>query len=226
MNEGKPFKKEEATMEEKANMGLSLDRLEALTDGVVAIAITLLVLIIDTPPPNKENLLKCLWERGHVFIAYLISFVLICIYWWRHHIIFHYLKKTDKTLTLLNLLLLLCICFIPFPTDLVVEYFKDPQLEIAVLIYSGVHLICSLLLYIIWWVATYQCRLVSKDLSPAIITNTKKMLLSYVVIYAVSIGISTISAVAALSICALIPIINLLPHSEGIDVVDLSKYVK
>ncbi|OEU48275.1 MAG: hypothetical protein BA861_04180 [Desulfobacterales bacterium S3730MH5] len=213
-------------MEEKANMGLSLDRLKALTDGVVAIAITLLVLIIDTPPPNKESLVECLWERGHVFIAYLISFVLICIYWWRHHIIFHYLEKTDKTLTWLNLLLLLWISFIPFPTDLVVEYFKEPQLEIALLVYGSVHLICSLLLYMIWWSATYQCRLVSKDLSPTIITNTKKMLLSNVVIYAVAIGISTISAIAALSIYAVIPIINLLPHSEGIDMVDLSKHVK
>lgn len=213
-------------MEQEGDMGLSLGRLEALSDGVWAISITILVLLIDVPSSSDEDLFKALWENGHHFIAYTISFVLLCIYWWRHHSIFHYLKKTDKVLTWLNLLLLLWIAFIPFPTDLLIEHFKAPQAEIAVLLYGSVHLICNLLLYMIWWHATRRRRLVPEDLDSGIIAGFKKLLLINMIVYAVSMGVSFINAIAALLVYAAIPILNFLPHRKGIDVVNLSRHGK
>ena len=213
-------------MEKEGDMGLSLGRLEALSDGVWAIAITLLVLLIDVPSSSEKNLFKALWENIHHFIAYVISFVLLCIYWWRHHSIFHYLKKTDKVLTWLNLFFLLWIAFIPFPTDVLIEHFKAPQAEVAVLLYGSVHLMCSFLLYMIWRHATGQRQLVPEDLDSEIIVGFKKLLLINMAVYAVSMGVSFINAMAALSVYAAIPIINFLPHRKGIDVVNLSRHGK
>lgn len=210
--------------EEDEDMGLSLSRLEALSDGVCAIAITILVLLIEVPSASEENLLEALWKSGHVFAAYITSFVLICIYWWRHHIISHYLRKTDKILTWLNLLFLLWIAFVPFPTDLLIEHFRSPQIEIAIVLYGSVHLLCGFLLYAIWWYATRGHRLVHEDLDPQIILGFKRLLFFNMVIYAISIGVSFISSTAALLIYVAVPILNLLPHRKGIDVVNLSKH--
>ena len=209
---------------EEENMGLSLGRLEALSDGVCAIAITILVLLIEVPSASEENLMAALWKSGHVFAAYITSFVLICIYWWRHHTMSHYLKKTDKVLTWLNLMLLLWIAFVPFPTDLLIEHFRSTQVEIAIVLYGSVHLLCGSLLYAIWWYATHEHRLVAEDLDPQIILGFKKLLFFNMVIYAVSMGVSFVNSTAALLIYIAIPLLNLVPHRKGIDVVNLSKH--
>ena len=210
--------------EEDEDMGLSLSRLESLTDGVCAIAITVLVLLIEVPSASEENLLKALWRSAHILAAYITSFVLVCIYWWRHHTMSHYLKKTDKVLTWLNLLFLLWIAFVPFPTDLLIEHFRSPQVEIAIVMYGSVHLICSFLLYAIWWYATSGHQLVCEDLDPQIILGFKKLLFFNMVIYAISISVSFIDSTVALLIYVAVPILNILPHRKGIDVVNLSKH--
>jgi uncharacterized membrane protein len=79
-----------------------------------------------------------------------LSFVIVGIYWVAHHNSFHYIKRSDRTLLWLNLLLLLCIVFIPFPTALVGQY---PEQQISVVIYGGTLVITGLVLQLLWWYA-------------------------------------------------------------------------
>src|SRR5262245_43402791 len=93
-------------------------RLEAFSDGVFAIAITLLVLEIKVPPseapgaPPLGAALRALWPS---YVGYAISFVTIGIMWVNHHAMFKYIRRANRTFLLINVLFLACLSFIPFP---------------------------------------------------------------------------------------------------------------
>jgi uncharacterized membrane protein len=130
----------------------SLDRILALSDGVFAIALTLLVLNIEVPEipgdPVAEELPGELLDLWPKFLSYLLSFVVIIFYWIAHHSIFGLIKDHDRVLVWLNSLFLLCVAFLPFPTALLGEY-GDQQLVVA--IYAGSLAIMRLLLSLVWW---------------------------------------------------------------------------
>ena len=97
-------------------------RIEAFSDGVFAIIITLLVLEIHVPQVQDKNISAAL-EHSLLamtpkFLSYILSFVLVCIWWVAHHHLFHILKRSDRGLLWLNSLFLLWLAFIPFPTAL------------------------------------------------------------------------------------------------------------
>jgi uncharacterized membrane protein len=94
---------------------MSKSRLETFSDGVFAIAITLLVLTI-AQPDNYHQLTHQLEQRWPSLAAYVVSFVVIGIMWLNHHTIFQHLERVDRRLFYLNLLLLLTIAFLPYPT--------------------------------------------------------------------------------------------------------------
>ena len=215
-------------VEENGNMGLSLGRLGALSDGVFAIVITLLILLIEPLPEglSKSEIIAELLEAWHKWLAYIISFILIAFHWWRHHIVFHYLNKADKTLTWLNLLFLLWIAFIPFPTSMLITYLNTPQDEIAVIIYSFVQIMCALFLWAMWGHATRHHRLVPESLDPEVIRGLKRHFLFKIILYTVSIGVSFIHIGISLFMYAIIPVSSFLPTFQGAHEVDLSKYGK
>lgn len=99
--------------------GLNTHRIEAFSDGVFAVAITLLVLNLQVPQlaasAVSRELVAKLIELWPKLLIYVLSFVIVGIYWVAHHNSFHYIERSDRTLLWLNLLLLLCIVFIPFP---------------------------------------------------------------------------------------------------------------
>src|SRR5215208_4910560 len=106
-----------------------LARTEAFSDGVFAIVITLLILEIKVPPPSSipadqvaHELPHRLWELKAMFIAYVLSFFIVGTFWVAHHNIFKLIRRTDRMFMWLNLALLLCVAFIPFPTALIGEY--------------------------------------------------------------------------------------------------------
>lgn len=105
---------------QKTGNTLSTARMEAFSDGVFAVAITLLVLTLEVPQIADSVVTSELWpkllELWPKLLSYVLSFLLVGIYWVAHHNTFHYITGTDRTLLWLNLLLLLCIVFIPFPT--------------------------------------------------------------------------------------------------------------
>jgi uncharacterized membrane protein len=118
-------------------------RLEAFSDGVFAVAITLLALDLTVAgPAGHGSLTNQLHEKWPAFLAYLISFFMIGIIWVNHHVLVRSIVKVDRTLLFLNLVLLLFVVLIPFATAIVADYFSrhDWDTQVAMMLYAGVFL--------------------------------------------------------------------------------------
>ena len=115
------------------------DRLEAFSDGVIAIAITLLILEIHVPPARQGHLLDALAHQWPSYVAFVLSFVTIGIMWVSHHSMFERIAAVDRKLLFINLLLLMGIGFLPFPTSLMATYVREggTNSHIAAAIYSS-----------------------------------------------------------------------------------------
>src|SRR5437868_5852353 len=141
-------------------------RLEAFSDGVFAVAITLLVLNIKIPGidlspsdlPNDTQLWHLLLNEWPMLAAYATSFSTIGVMWLNHHRLYSHIKRTNTVLLLLNLLLLLIIVFIPVPTALVAEYLVHPDQHAAALLYSGTMVILAICYNLLWRYASYHNR--------------------------------------------------------------------
>jgi uncharacterized membrane protein len=125
-------------------------RLEAFSDGVFAIAATLLVLEIDVNTTNGAQLTHALTEIWPSYLAYVTSFITIGIIWINHHHNMRAIERPDRTFMFINLLLLLDVAFIPFPTKLVAEYLRHDGEGPAVIAYAGTLLLMAVL-YTSWW---------------------------------------------------------------------------
>src|SRR6201996_4352832 len=115
-------------------------RLEAFSDGVFAVAITLLALDLTVAGPTGHgSLTDQLHEKWPAFLAYLISFFMIGIVWVNHHALVRSIIKVDRTLLFLNLVLLLFVVLIPFTTSTEADYFphNDADARLAMVLYAG-----------------------------------------------------------------------------------------
>jgi uncharacterized membrane protein len=123
------------------------NRLEAFSDGVIAVAITLLVLGLSVPPPPAPGTKpphSLIYELGQAwphYAAYITSFLTIGIIWINHHAMISRLREADHSILILNLLLLMSIGILPFATDLMATYLREPSGEsVAAAVYSGAFL--------------------------------------------------------------------------------------
>jgi uncharacterized membrane protein len=116
------------------------NRLENCSDGVFAIAITLLVLDIKLPEVNPQGLAHALTESLPRIAAYVMSFAIIGLYWISHHRTFELMAKVNGAVFWINLLLLLLVSFIPFPTALLGRY---PNEALPIIVYSSTLLACN-----------------------------------------------------------------------------------
>jgi uncharacterized membrane protein len=125
---------------------LSKGRMEAFSDGVIAIAITLLILEIAIHPPGTA--LEQLWREWPAYLAYLISFLTIGAAWLFHAAMTDELDRVDAIFLRINLILLLFVTFLPFPTRLVGEGLHEPESErVFVTLYGLTLLAMRLMLY-------------------------------------------------------------------------------
>ncbi len=128
---------------------MSTGRLEAFSDGVIAVAITLLVLNIAVPPLDKTangaHLAHALGSQWPFYAAYVTSFITIGIIWINHHVMIGRLARADHSILMLNLLLLLTIAVIPFATSLLAEYLRAGSgAKLAAAVYGGVFLLMAI----------------------------------------------------------------------------------
>ncbi|HEY1854305.1 MAG TPA: TMEM175 family protein [Solirubrobacterales bacterium] len=125
---------------------MSTNRLEAFSDGVFAIAITLLVLEIDVPEPGSGQLGRELLAQWPSYAAFVVSFVTIGIIWINHHAMVRRLARADQSILVWNLFLLMSVSALPFTTALMAAYLKESAGEsLAAAIYSGSFLLMSLI---------------------------------------------------------------------------------
>lgn len=139
-------------------------RIEAFSDGVFAIAITLLVIEVKVPENelvDRIGLSCALLEIWPSYLAFLTSFASILVFWIHHHWIFSLINKSDVGLFYLNGILLLFITFIPFPTALLSEYLLHRDARVAASFYTGVFFAISLSFDFLW--RYVSVKLLSKD---------------------------------------------------------------
>jgi uncharacterized membrane protein len=138
--------------------------MEAFSDGVFAIAITLLVLDIAVPlGAGQRDLLGAVFAQWPSYLAYVVSFSTVGAIWLGHSLITEYLEQADGILVRLNLVLLLVVSFLPFPTRLLAEYLSSDNPErVAVIIY-GMTLLAAVTLLSLLWRYAVRARLVRAD---------------------------------------------------------------
>ena len=134
-------------------------RTEAFSDGVFAIAITLLIIEVRVPDSKSGELARDLANQWPSYAAYLVSFVIIGIIWVNHHDIFERITTVDRPLLFLNLLLLLTVAFLPFPTALLGQYIRQgDNAHIAAAVYGANMTLIGLAFIAVW---TYLARVPS-----------------------------------------------------------------
>ncbi|MEU0091550.1 TMEM175 family protein [Kribbella sp. NPDC006257] len=171
------------------------NRIEAFSDGIFAIAITLLVLELHVPEVEDGQLWHALQEEWPQFAAYLTSFAILGIMWINHHSMFRQIQRADRGLMFLNLLLLLWTALLPFPTNLFATYLDHHSIDanVAAAVYSANLTLAAIAFSAIWWHALRK-HLIDHEMSAK---EQRASVLRYSVgtaFYAACIGLSFISA--------------------------------
>ncbi len=199
---------------------MGTNRLEAFSDGVIAVAITLLVLAIVPPPVSTTAHHSLIYELGKDwphYVAYVISFLAIGIIWINHHAMIRRLERADHSILILNLLLLMTIGILPFATDLMATYLPaDHGQKLAAGVYAGSFLLMS----IAFATLNRHILLARADmLSEEIPLQERQRILSRsvsgLVPYLVATILAAVSAYATLAICGALAVFYALPLASG-----------
>jgi uncharacterized membrane protein len=174
-------------------------RLEAFSDGVFAIAITLLVLTI-AQPTNYRQLGEQLANRWPSFAAYVVSFTVIGIMWLNHHSIFTHFARVDRGLVYLNLLLLLTVVFIPYATGVFGEALKRGEgEEVAAVAYSAAMAANAFAWGVLWLYASGRRRLLDEAFPESERATATMLFTIGTVMYTIAIVIAFVNAYACLA---------------------------
>ncbi|MBJ6752074.1 MULTISPECIES: TMEM175 family protein [Geomonas] len=189
-------------------------RIEAFSDGVFAIAITLLVLTIKVPNASElgadqslSSALLALWPH---YLAFVTSFVTVLAKWVNHHRIFTFVQRSDHTFLYLNGLVLLLVTFLPFPTALVAEYLLHPEAKVAGAVFSGTFFGIAIAFKGLWHYASKNGRLLGggRSVDPQHIDQITRQFsfgpFMYLAAFAVSFVSAGLSVVFCLSLAVIV----------------------
>ncbi len=187
-------------------------RIEAFSDGVFAIVVTLLVLELRVPhiPENftSKDVVTELLHLGPKFISFALSFLVIAIFWVNHHQMFHSIEKTDRAFLWYNNLLLFCLSFIPFPTAFLGEY---PTEMVSVMLY-GFAMFAAAVSFNLMLRHAVSAGLFFPAISNETLNQSIKRGLMGPVIYFISIVSALISVYISLAIFILVPVFYFIPQ--------------
>jgi len=192
---------------------VSTNRLEAFSDGVFAIAITLLVLDIHVPKPGHGSLGHELLAQWPSYAAYVISFITIGIIWINHHAAFSRLRAVDHSILIWNLLLLLSVVVLPFTTSLMATYLKEGSGEdLAAAIYGASYLAMGLVFVLTnRQILFRRPQLLKEPIDPEAARNILKFAAIGQIPYALAVVLAFVSPYITLGICAACAVYYALP---------------
>ncbi len=197
---------------------MSTNRLEAFSDGVIAVAITLLVLNIELPSLRPgQSLISGLLAQWPVYAAYVVSFMTIGIIWINHHVMIGRLREADRTILFLNLLLLMSIAVLPFATRLMAAYLKQSHGQhVAAAIYSGSFLVMALFFASLnRHILLAKAHLLDRELP---FDQRRQILyrsIAGVGPYAIATALAALSSYLTLGICGALAVFYALPIGSG-----------
>lgn len=180
-------------------------RVEAFSDGVFAIAITLLVLDLKVPRDAElhGSLAAALLRQWPIFLAYLTSFATILVMWVNHHVMFGRIRRVDSPFLFLNGLLLLFVTFVPFPTSLVAEYFRasGPSARTAGLVFSGTYVLIAVAYNLLWRYASAGKNLLDPHVSEERVREITRKYAPGIPLYLVAVVLALFSVTASIALC-------------------------
>lgn len=177
-------------------------RLEALSDGVIAVAITLLVLDLAVPHVGEASLWEALVKEWPAFAAYVTSFLVIGILWMNHHSLFRQIRYVTRGLMLINLTFLMLVVAVPFATSLAADYLIEPgpNAKVAMAIYSALGLAIAVVMVLLWRYVLARPGLLEPFVDVAVARTFLPRFSIGIAVYAVLIGVSFVNAVLALAV--------------------------
>ena len=193
---------------------MDTNRLEAFSDGVIAIAITLLVLEIAVPGPGRPlgPALLGLWPS---YLAYAVSFLVIGAIWINHHAMFEHIVRADSMLLLLNVLHLMLIAFLPFPTAVLAGAFSHgTDQAVAAAFYGATLLVLGLLINVMWRYAAHRHRLLDPGLTADKVRRIGRHFLIGPLGYAVATLVALAFPPAALAVFLVLNVFYLWPRKR------------
>jgi uncharacterized membrane protein len=206
---------EAAAGERHPPAGMSKARLEAFSDGVIAIAITLLVLDLRIPHVGGRSLGHKLGEQWPSFAAYVISFLTIGIIWINHHAALRRLRLVDHSVLILNLLLLLTIGILPWSTALVAEYLRQSSGQhLAAGVYAGSFLLMSVVFYALQHHTLLRREhLLHDDVRASDRARIARRASGGLAPYVLASALAPVSAYATLAICGAVAVYYAIPFT-------------
>jgi uncharacterized membrane protein len=187
---------------------MSKTRLEAFSDGVFAIVITLLILNVHVP--EGQNLtMQSLRRLVPPLATFVLSFIIVGVYWVAHHHMLHFVVQVNRRLLWLNLLLLLSVVFIPFPASLLGTGFNNP---LAIRLY-GLSLIATNFSGLLFWLyASAHKELIIPNLTTQFARTVVVIHSSPMLGYALAVFLAGWSTKASLVLYAVVPLFFILPN--------------
>jgi TMEM175 potassium channel family protein len=199
-------------------LNVSTGRLEAFSDGVFAVAATLLVLNVTVPTVSAgESLGHALANQWQLYLAYANSFITIGIIWINHHAMISRLRSADHSILILNLVLLLWVALLPFATSLMTDYLRlGHGQHLALAVYAGMFLLMSATFAALnWHILFHRTKLMREQLS----AERRRQIISRGVAgllpYAIAAALAAVSPYITLAICVAVALFYALPIASG-----------
>lgn len=191
-------------------------RLEAFSDGVFAVAITLLVIELKVNPnlPQARDLELALLEQWPAYLAFVTSFATILIMWVSHHNIFKLIQRANTHLLFLNGFLLLLVTAVPFPTALVSNYLTTPAAKVACAAYAGIFVLINIAYNLLWWEISAHRRLLKPSVSHAQIQKLTRNYALGFPLYLLAMLLAIWNAYVSIGLCFLLWIFWMLTGYE------------
>jgi uncharacterized membrane protein len=197
---------------------VSTNRLEAFSDGVIAVAVTLLVLDIAVPQPGGSHSLgHALAQQWPNYAAYAISFITIGIIWINHHVMIGRLREADHSILMLNLVLLMTIAVLPFATSLMARYLREGAGEhLAAAVYAGAFLALAIAFIALQrQILLRRPRLLERELPEAERRRIVRRTATGIVPYALALALAPVSPYVTLGICGAVACFYALPSASS-----------
>ena len=176
-------------------------RVEAFSDGVFAIAITLLILEIKVPSAGSGDLGAQLLLQWPSYLSFFISFAFIGIMWINHHRMFTHIKKSDDMLLIINLALMFGVIVIPFTTSVLAAHLGHPGARTAVIVYDAAYLAIAVFFNLLWrYAASRDGHLLASDMDRETAQKITQQYNYGPLAYAIAIALAWVSITASLLI--------------------------
>jgi len=185
-------------------VGMAPGRLLTLADGIFAIAMTLLVLDLRLPETPGVDLATRLGSLIPRFGTFVVSFVVLGVFWFAHHQTFHFVVRVNRTLVWLSVLFFMGVALIPFVASVLGANYDDP---IALTLYGGVIGLLTVLGYVVWWYLTGERGLVVGGLDPDLVRKVSQWIAVGPSIALVAIVLAFVNPLISLLIYLVLPVL-------------------